>query len=438
MKLLLLVVVIFGTSTARSYTVSGSTYHCDGDPADVQEAISDASDGAIIKIRNGTYVWHHAVTTRGKAVHIMAETLGKVTILRRYKQRSLLTLEASPNGNVELSGIHFISNLSGSSDNYSFTVAVYQLSGLPVLIHDCSFITGYEYAMQFTGNGGVVWNCSFATHSDSLGGIAFVNTTATSDPWNQPDTMGSSATQYGDGDPQGVQNTYVESCLFRDAAIAMSDFNDNSRVVWRYNEMDNAVCASHGQETGQWGARNWEIYGCTFKYSTHGRAFGGTRYPLGLNYWFQVRGGTGVVTNNQMDDLPGKSGIQLNVFSINRLDSIPCQTAYPAAHQTGQGWSASSTSPFGTPNVARDGIGAVSDPLYVWSNTGTETTDPNYVGLNQYTPDQCGNGEKIGTFLQENRDYFVNVAMPSWTPFTFPHPLRSSALGPTGSGPLRF
>ena len=27
-----------------------------------------------------------------------------------------------------------------------------------------------------------------------------------------------------------------------------------------------------------------------------------------------------------------------------------------------------------------DGIGAVLDPIYIWGNTGTETTDPQYVG----------------------------------------------------------
>ena len=192
--------------------------------------------------------------------------------------------------------------------------------------------------------------------------------------------------------------------------------------------MSNAILASHGQETSIWGARHWEIYGNTFVYSTNGTAFGGDSYPLNLNYWFEVRGGTGVVTGNVMPDIPwGKAGIQLNVFSINRADSIPCQTGYPAAHQTGQGWSASSNATFGNPVVSYDGTGAVLDPLYVWGNTGTETSDPEYVALNQYSPDDCGFGEQIGVFLQQNRDYFVDVAKPGWSPFTYPHPLRWSS-----------
>jgi hypothetical protein len=437
MKEVSLVALMLYASTAWSYTVSGGTYTTNGSEKDVQDAINAARNGAIIKIQDGSYTWDKPVTnSRYTPVHIMAQSLGGVTIKRGYKGGHLLVLNASPKGNVELSGIHFTSDLDGASDNYTFTLFVNQLSGQPVLIHDCSFVTGYEYAMLFQGNGGVVWNCSFATHSDNLGGISFVNTSATCALWNQPDTLGGSATKYGTGDRTGTLNTYVESCYFRDAANTMANWDDNSRVVWRYNEMYNAACASHGQETSIWGTRHWEVYGCTFKRTSSGKAFGGTAYPLNLNYWFEIRGGTGVIAKNEMDDIPSKIGVQLNVFSINRKGSIPCQTSYPAAHQIGQGWSGASRATFGTPVIQKDGIGAVTNPAYIWDNTGTGTSGLRYVGLNQYGPDECGNGQLIENYLKKNRDYFVNVAMPQWTPFTYPHPLRSHALGPTGARPL--
>jgi hypothetical protein len=87
----------------------------------------------------------------------------------------------------------------------------------------------------------------------------------------------------------------------------------------------------------------------------------------------------------------------------------------------------------GTLVVEKDGIGAVTDPIYVWNNTGTGTSGPRYVGLNQYGPDECGNGQLIENYLKKNRDYFVDVTMPQWTPFAYPHPLRSHALGPNWS-----
>ena len=413
--------VIIFDQHVDGYTVSGNIYDTDGSSSDVQAAIDAASDGATVVIPDGSYVWSQPVTING-FLHVVAQNYGQVTITRTYTGGDLLTMNASTAGSVELAGIVFTSNMNGASDNYSFTLMVNQLGGLPVLVHDCSFTTGYEYAIGWWGNGGVIWNCSFYTYSDLLGGISFVNTSQDDSYWNQPDSMGAS------GDPSGTLNTYVEDCSFYDAKMAMANFDDNSRVVWRHNLMSNAILASHGQETSIWGTRHWEIYGNTFVYSTSGTAFGGDSYPLTMDTWFELRGGTGVVTGNVMPDIPwGKAGIQLNVFSINRADSIPCQTGYPAAHQTGQGWSASSNATFGTPVVSYDGTGAVLDPLYVWGNTGTETSDPGYVFVNQYSPDDCGFGEQIGVFLQQNRDYFVDVAKPGWSPFTYPHPLRWSS-----------
>ena len=143
-----------------------------------------------------------------------------------------------------------------------------------------------------------------------------------------------------------------------------------------------------------------------------------------------------MVFNNAMQDIPNGTGVQLNVYSINRKTSIPCQTGYPAARQTGQGWSASSTARYGNPVVPQDGIGAVTEGVYIWGNTGGETTDPNYVSLDQYSPDECGNGQLISNYLIEGRDYFVGTAKPGYTPYTYPHPLHTQyALSGGGGNP---
>jgi hypothetical protein len=241
------------------------------------------------------------------------------------------------------------------------------------------------------------------------------------------------------GDPTGTLDTYVENCLFQDMDVFCTDFDDNSRAVIRYSTCNNASFGSHGQDTSLWGARTWEIYNNTFNYSTTGRSYGGEKYPLNMDTWFTVRGGTGVITNNVIDDIPyNKLGFYLTVYSITRKDSIPCQTSYPAAHQTGQGWSAASTAAYGNPVVKKDGTGAIPDPIFVWGNTGSETEDPGYVGAYPFLPDECGNHQKIDTYLQAGRDYFVNESRPGWAPYTYPHPLRANALGATGSGPLEL
>ena len=135
-----------------------------------------------------------------------------------------------------------------------------------------------------------------------------------------------------------------------------------------------------------------------------------------------------------MQDIPDKTGVTLTVLSINRETATPCQTAYPAARQTGQGWSAASNLTYGHPVVTEDGSGDVTEGDYIWGNTGTETTDPNYVGLDQYSPDECGDGQLVTNYLIEGRDYFVGTAKPNYSPYQYPHPLHTAFAG-TGVSP---
>jgi hypothetical protein len=62
------------------------------------------------------------------------------------------------------------------------------------------------------------------------------------------------------------------------------------------------------------------------------------------------------------------------------------------------------------------------------------TSDPGYVSMQTYAPDNCGHGEVISSYLQQNRDYYVNVAKPGWVAYTYPHPVHSQFSG-GGGGP---
>jgi hypothetical protein len=79
---LFLIVLMLCNSTAWSYTVSGKTYNTSGSEEDVQRTIIRAPEGAIIVIPNGSYTWDRQIVTDKKAVHIMAQSLGGVTITR--------------------------------------------------------------------------------------------------------------------------------------------------------------------------------------------------------------------------------------------------------------------------------------------------------------------------------------------------------------------
>jgi hypothetical protein len=139
------------------------------------------------------------------------------------------------------------------------------------------------------------------------------------------------------------------------------------------------------------------------------------------------------------------------------VGGIFCPLQYPAPHQTGWGWSASSSAYWGTGDdtnpsqlvggkspgaFAPNGTGAILDPIYVWGNTGTETSDPGYVGTQTYCPDNCSNNMSIDgevadscnpsganpgiAWLEQGRDYYVNVAKPGWTSYAYPHPLHAA------------
>jgi hypothetical protein len=439
----LVVCFLLLSGTAFSYTISGKKYLTDGSQADVQNACSAApDDGSItVVIPDGTFSWSGTLTITHSLTLAGADATG-VTIQNYNAKSDMIDATSSAKGHINIYWLNVVqmANNDGvgfalSCDRSDFVNGVVVATPYTVMVHDCTFSSGsiFAYMAQCMANGIIFWNDTFIGDGPNdplaVGGISFVcHKYGPTLSWDTPDT-------YGVQDATGLANSYVEDCKFYDAPTAICNFDDNSRAVWRYNTMQECQIGTHGQETSIYGARHWEIYDNTFLNPQSGKGPSGNTYPMNMQCWFGGRGGSGVIFNNAMDDISGgKNGVNLTVFSINRADSIPCQTAYPAARQTGQGWSISSDATYGTPIVAYDGIGAVTEGVYIWGNTGSETTDPNYVGLDQYSPDDCGNGELVTNFLKEGRDYFVGTAKPNYTAYQYPHPLHTAFAG-TGASP---
>lgn len=420
-------ILLLGCFPAFAYTDLGNNvYQSDGSASDTQAAVNAVPEGGTVQIPNGTYTWSGNVTILGKTVHLLGQSAGGVTIHNANQSTEILTVNKSTTGYVEVANLYIDSVTSAPN----FTSHLVVLSpdghaGKPVLLHDCTFVSlngGVEYAVTWNGNGGVVWNCHFFSGGSDIEGIQFY-----SDPsdWTYLETLGTD-------DTDGTNNTYVEDCDFHNAWTGATNFDDNSRVVVRNCTFDNAAVGSHGQETSPWGVRHFEVYNNTFLYATQGTtpAIDGLQvYPLNLNYWCLIRGGTGVIFDNVMPAiLFDKCAALLAVFSINRLDQIPCQTSYPAARQVGQGWNGTG---YCYPSVPQDGCGYFTDPLYIWGNSGGAPASSDYVCLDQYSPDECGNGQLIDDYLQQGRDYIVGTARPGYTPYTYPHPLRGAIGNPT-------
>jgi hypothetical protein len=416
----MVLILIFWAQWGWSYTVSGTTYTTNGSQSDVQAACNAAPDNGTVTvvIPNGTYQWsgnlaiNHAVTVAGASAN-------GVIIDNDFATGDMIDATSSANGHVNIYWLNIVQIANnGAVSRFALSCNRTEPSSYTVLVHDCTFKCGsiYNYMVQCQANGIIFWNDTFIgdgpNDPNAIGGISFVcGKYGATSSWNTPST-------YGTQDVSGLANTYIENCTFYDGAGGNVD--DNSRVVARDSTFQGTSLWSHGQETSIYGARQFEIYNNTFKYPTSGTGPSGNTYPMNTQCFWGGRGGA------------GKNEISLTVYSINRADSIPCQVAYPAARQTGQGWSASSTATFGNPAVSYDGIGAVTEGVYIWGNTGTGPSDPHFVGLDQYAPDDCGHGLLVTQFLQQGRDYFVGTAKPNYNPYQYPHPLHT-AFAVTGA-----
>jgi hypothetical protein len=418
-KILLLFLALATSVPVFGFTTSGTTYTTTGSQSDVQGACNAAPDNGTVTvvIPNGTYSWSGTLIIT-KALTLRGQSSTGVVIKNANATSFMINATSSAKGNINIYWLKVVQvvNNGGSSDRGQLSCDRTEPSNYTVLVHDCTFdtTTYFTYAVWVGANGIIFWNDNFPATGAGATNLTGINFTCYkygfTSSWNTPDS-------YGTGDATGLMNSYVENCSFANGSSYACDFDDNSRVVWRYNTMQDAMCGTHGQDTGTYGVRQIEIYNNKFNLTAGN--------PDLMNCWVSLRGGSGVIFNNSMQDIPYKTGIELNVYTINLAESIPCQTAYPAARQVGQGWSASGTASYGHPVVTEDGTGAITEGVWIWNNTGSETSDSSFIGLGDPGQDECGNGQKVANYVVQGRDYFL-AAKPGYTPYTYPHPLHAA------------
>ncbi len=401
----------------------GKIWQSNGTAADTQSAINAAKPGGTVQIKNGSYVWNSGIAISGKPIRLLAQSRGGVTLVNSSPLNGIIVVTEDPRSSIEISGLRVISGTpAGANGSNHHLRVLHTQKGRPVLLHDCYFETNggpISYSVEWFTNGGVIWNCQFASNYNFAGGIQFKNGNSAS--WVTPSTMGTA-------DTTGTANTYVEDCTFTGMYLGCMDFDDNSRTVVRHCTMDNSAIYSHGQDTSPDGTRHWEVYDNTFLYSSSGSPSGFPKitFPLNLQAWFVIRGGTGIIADNVFPNILYKNvAIQMNVYSINRAShSIPCQTRYPAARQVGQSWIGNGG--YGYANAPVDGGGYFTDPVYIWGNSGSATQNVTFVALNQYAPDECGHGLLISDFVRAGRDYILGTPKSHYTKFPYPHSLRKT------------
>ena len=289
-----------------------------------------------------------------------------------------------------LAGIAFI---DGSGDGAHFSIAG---SGSKVaLVNDIYMTVRERYSpteqpIRWNARGGVIWNLVADASGETaagggvgtLGGGMFVSSPLA---WNTAPTFGSL-------DTSGDVNVYLESSTIINCG-QWPDIDDNGRFVARHCVFDGTWGITHGF-TSTWGGRYFEYYDNVFSVTYNVSPY---RNMAGRYFW--CRAGTGLFTDNAANT-PANTSEWGNVKQLDIGDNTN-PTPYPQARQPGFG---------------HDGATDVSDPIYIWNQTGGRA----YV---------WGVTAIWSTNVVEGRDIFVNAgAKPSYSKYTYPHPLTIESV----------
>jgi hypothetical protein len=340
----------------------------------------------------------------------------------------LILVQQNQAGNTEIAGIHFETRPTSSSTMIGLRTNAYIAP--KTLIHDCWFSVGNgsgSAAIFAATNQGLVWNCSLDdTFSQLALGLQFKwEDSIGQTSWSTTSTMGVE-------DTNGATNFYIEDCDFH-AFLNATDFDSDSRVVFRHNSLDNSGMGSHGADTGPIGLRHVEIYDNELVFDDFRDSDGSVTLPLPWFFW--MRGGTGVITDNILPAISStawgnKLNISFSVLNIRRnTGGYPCWRDYPAPHQVGQGYGPGAVhqSYYSGANYGRLDYYTYLEPVYIWGNSGTGA---NRVGLNAESDDPCSNNQQLTYYVQAGRDYKLE-AKPGYRKYTYPHPRRSQSPPPS-------
>jgi len=356
--------------------------------SDVQAAMSSAKNGDTILVPSGNCSWNGL--SINQAIHLKGAGIGQTKITVSDND---ITKQAA--GVIRISGFGFSKNGGGNSSK-GFHIDGSWQGAEPIVIENNDFtISGTGLFSIYVAGGVIFANNSFrGAWDDSF--IKPANHGGNS--WDIADTMGMN-------DTTGKLNLYVENNTFYGGTNQGIDCDSSTRCVYRYNTLTYSSFNTHGWATSPVGIRHFEVYGNKFIYP------GGTDQISNQNWSIWIRGGTGVIFDNQIDDISGNWGKKTTVhMTIRSAEDVRpegnCSDAsYPEPRQLGQN---------------HDGTSYFTDPIYFWGNTGTVTFE---AGWNWGNP--CG--LNFDTFFQWGRDAVKDGnPKPGYTPYLYPHPLTQS------------
>ncbi len=361
----------------------------------VATAINSANNGDTVTVPAGNCSWNGFKIS--KAIHLKGAGVGQTNI-----SISNNTVYKKAAGITRITDFSF-SNSGGGTSNRGFVIAGSWKGAEPVIFQNNAFSTRDSGLLRIEVTGGVIIaNNSFTGDWDD----SFIQPKDDKDEgnsWGTADTMGMR-------DTSGKLNIYIENNTFRGGTNQGIDCDDSTRCVYRYNTLTYSSFNTHGMSTSPKGVRHFEVYHNTFIHNKEGT-------QLANQSWIAwIRGGTGVIFNNQIDDLAGPHwGNKKEMsFTIRGAEDVRPQGScsnvrYPVPRQIGQN---------------HNGTSYFTDPIYVWGNTGASEIG---IGWNWGNP--CG--LNFNEFFQWGRDAVNDgTKKPGYTPYTYPHPLLSGTVTP--------
>jgi hypothetical protein len=407
--------------------------------------MSAASSGDTVTVPGGSCSWSSGVTIN-KAITLQGAGAASTNIsgpaVWITAAGARLTGFKFTGGNVSVSGARF------RIDNNTFVISseVITVSGVYGLVDSNTF--------QFSGTNAEV-----------------VKIYGPNDSWATPSSFGTADAVYLE------DNTFTTTQGLGSSQAVQGNYN--ARFVVRYNTITNAKIDAHGiwsngdpRYYGVWtnptehSARHYEVYGNRFRPS------GGTP-----TWWFslELRGGTGIVFDNEftgtsMYNSQGYPRTYLHDYCNvandgNCLGFYLTPDRYPGHDQLGRG------------------MNQTLEPLYIWNNTVNGAVSP--VSLEDWPVagaiGQYGSTYSANDIVKKNRDYYEQNAsfngtsgvgvgvlgngpstctpgvgywatdvrklfkcsaagawLESYSPYTYPHPMRSSQAAVPLAPPLNL
>lgn len=402
---------------------------------DVQSAINSASSGQTVNVPSGNCSWGTSAVSLSKAIILNGAGQGATNIDVSGGNPAFTIAQPS-------SGTTYIQNLTFTASNNENTPHTIEITGTwppkgAVVFEYDTFMDTYSTFLESDVAGGVIIShITFNGNQD--GALITVKDLTDTNSWTSPNSLGTN-------DTTGLMNIYIEDSAFNNGWNGIVDCDDNCRMVFRHNTLTNSGgFNSHGEATSPFGMRQFEIYDNVFKYPNPNNT------NVNLNWFIWIRGGSGVIWGNTMDELYGSSwgdksevGLTIRGAEDNRPQGSCAQVNYPVPHQIGQ---------------SNNGKSDFTDPIYFWGNTSTASS-PHPSGDYIQVSGGWGWGNPCGfdwnTFFQWGRDG-VNTSLkapitlssgggsvegeggtakPGYTPYPYPHPLVTGQGTQSSGGP---